>query len=82
MTELEAREVLSLALGHPVVLLQINLFSQILNVVQYSDVYKSASPFCHHTWAVGSYSSGPPAARTESTGGFYRPEWSLCAYSL
>ena len=29
--------------------------------------------FCHHTWAVGSYSSGPPAARTVgslSTGGF------------
>ena len=32
--------------------------------------------FHHPAWAVGSYSSGPPAARsagTKSTGGFPRP---------
>ena len=38
---------------------------------------------CHPAWAVGSYSSGPPAAitvGTKSTGGFFRPEWSLCKF--
>ena len=37
--------------------------------------------FGHPAWAVGSYSSGPPAARSagiKSTGGFYRMEWSPC----
>ena len=37
--------------------------------------------FCHPASAVGSYSSGPPVARTvktKSTGGFYHPDWSPC----
>ena len=37
--------------------------------------------FRHPAWAVGSCSSGPPPAvtvRTQSTGGFYRPDWSPC----
>ena len=36
----------------------------------------------HAAWAVGSCSSGPPAARTvgtQSTGGFYRPDRSPCS---
>ena len=32
--------------------------------------------FRHPALAVGSYSSGQPAARTESTGGVYRPDGS------
>ena len=36
--------------------------------------------FRHSAWApaVGSYSSGSPAARTKSTRGFHRGEWSPC----
>ena len=37
--------------------------------------------FCHPAWAVGGYSSGPPAARTvgtKSTGGFLNSSVSPC----
>ena len=40
--------------------------------------------FRHPAWAVGSYSSGPPAAgtvATKSTGGFYRSDVSPCKLS-
>ena len=41
--------------------------------------------FRHSAWAVGSYSSGPPAARavgTKSTGGFHQRDGSPCTMLL
>ena len=41
--------------------------------------------FRHPAWAVGSYSSGPPAAGTvgtKSTGGCYHSDWSPCKFSI
>ena len=38
--------------------------------------------FLHPAWVGGSYSNGPPSARsdgTKSTGGFYHPELSPCS---
>ena len=41
--------------------------------------------FRHPSWAVGSYSSGPPAANTigtKSTGGFHQRHGSTCSWYL
>ena len=41
--------------------------------------------FGHPAWAVGSYSNGPPAARsvgTKSTGGFNHPDGSPCRCNI